>query len=90
MEPVATVGQYVQLSNFPNHFITTCAKALEKLSPRIFLMETREENHAEPPDPPSLPFSLLPFSNSSKLISRKQILHDSILQPTKIPNTFIL
>ena len=55
MEPVATIGQYVQLSNFPNHFITTSGKALEKLSPRIFLMETREENHAEPPDPPSIP-----------------------------------
>ena len=94
MEPVATVGQYVQLSNFSNHFITTSGKALEKLSPRIFLMETREENHAEPPDPSSTttppPPSLLPFSDSPKIISRKQILHDLILQLTKIPNTFIL
>ena len=41
------------LPNFSNHFIKTFGKALEKLGQlsRIFLMETREENHAEPPDP---------------------------------------
>ena len=45
------------LPNFSNHFIKTFGKALEKLGQlsRIFLMETREENHAEPPDPSSSP-----------------------------------